>query len=151
MIDHRRARVGALVVVVLALVVVIVVLTRPGREAEPTSTATATSTSTAVASGSATSDSGTGGGTLPVPAVVANPKVGLVDFTWSYSGSEPTDTFRVHVGTSAEEAQIADPITLPKAAYSVKVRSGSPACLIALVVRSEEISPASPAVCATAR
>jgi hypothetical protein len=88
---------------------------------------------------------------LVAPVVVANPKVGAVEFTWSYSGPKSTDTYRVHIGSTPEDAQIADPVTLPKATYSVKTVSGAPMCLIATVVRARQISPASPAVCGTAR
>jgi hypothetical protein len=83
--------------------------------------------------------------------VVASPKVGAVEFSWSYSAPKSTDTYRVHVGPTPDDAQIADPVTLPKATYSVKATSGSAVCLIATVVRAGQISPASPAVCGTAR
>ena len=144
---NRRPLVLALAAVAICLVVIAVLLIRPRDEAEPTSTPTRTP----VATQSQTTDSAIGDGVFAAPAVVANPKVGSVEFTWSYSGPKSTDTYRVHVGTSAEDAQIADPITLPKATYTVKVPSGSQACLIATVVRAGQISPASPAVCSTAR
>ena len=146
MIHSRRPLVLALVAALVDLVVVVLPI-RPGGQPDPTSP----STPTAVATASQTTGSGIGGGGLAAPTVVANPKAGVVEFSWSYSGSQPTDTYRVHVGTSAEDAQIADPIALSKAAYSVKVRSGTQACLIAILVRSGQTSPASPAVCGTAR
>ena len=143
----RRPLVLALVAVCLCLAVIAVLLTRPRDEPA----ATSTSTRTAVATQSQTTDSASGDGAFAAPAVVANPTVGGVDFTWSYSGPASTDSYRVHVGTSTEDAQIADPITLSKATYSVKVRTGSQACLIATVVRAGQTSPASAAVCGTAR
>ena len=144
---NRRPLVLALVAVALCLVVIIVLLTRPRDEAGPI----ATPTRTAVATQSQTTDSAIGDGVFAAPVVVANPKVGAVEFTWSYTGPKSTDTYRVHVGTTAEEAQIADPVTLPIATYSVKTASGAPMCLIATVVRAGQISPASPALCSTAR
>ena len=144
MTQNRRALVLALVVVALGVVVVMLLLNRRVEGGVEPSSAPPT---TAVPMGSQTTGSGIGGS----PTVVANPRVGFVDFTWSYSGSQATDTYRVQVGTTAEDAQIADPITLSTAAYSVKVRSGTQACLIAMVVRSGETSPGSGAVCGTAR
>ncbi len=144
---NRRPLVLALVAVALCLVVIAVLLTRPRDETGPI----ATPTRTAVATQSQTTDSAIGDGVFAAPVVVANPKVGAVEFTWSYSGPKSTDTYRVHVGATADEAQIADPVTLPKATYSVKTASGAPMCLIATVVRAGQISPASPAVCGTAR
>jgi hypothetical protein len=142
--QNRRAFLLALVA--LGVVIVAVLLLRPRDDPEPPPPA-----ATPIATATVTAGSGTGGGGVLAPAVVAVPQAGSVDFTWSYAGSQSTDTFLVHVGTSADDAQIADPITLPRAAYTVKVRSGSPACLIATVVRDGQSSPASPAVCATAR
>jgi hypothetical protein len=136
----------ALVAVGLCCAVIAVLLTRTRDEPAAASTPTRTA-----ATQSPTTDSAIGDGVVGAPAVVANPKVGGVDFTWSYSAPTSTDTYRVHVGTSTEDARIADPITLAKPTYSVKVRSGSQACLIAIVVRAGQISPASAAVCGTAR
>ena len=144
---NRRPLVLALVALALCLVVIGVLLTRPRDETGPI----AIPTETAVATQSQTTDSAIGDGVFAAPVVVANPKVGAVEFTWSYSGPESTDTYRVHVGATADEAQVADPVTLPKATYSVKTASGAPMCLIATVVRVGQISPASPAVCGTAR
>jgi hypothetical protein len=146
--QNRRSFLLALVA--LAVVIAAVLLLRPREDPEPTSLPAVTPTAT-VATGTATAASVTAGADLSAPAVVAAPQSGSVSFTWSYPGSQPSDTFRVHVGTSAEDAQIADPVNLSRAAYSVKVRSGSPACLIAVVVRGGQTSPGSPAVCATAR
>jgi hypothetical protein len=143
----RRPVILALVAVALCLVVIVVLLTRPRDEAAPVTTPTRT----AVATQSQTTDSAIGDGVFAAPIVVANPKVGAVEFTWSYSGPKSTDTYRVHVGATPDEAQIADPVTLAKATYAVKVSSGSPMCLITTVVRAGQISPASPAVCGTAR
>jgi hypothetical protein len=106
---------------------------------------------TAVATQSRTTDPGVGDAGVGAPVVVANPKVGAVEFTWSYSGPKSTDSYNVHIGSTPEDAQIADPVALTKATYSVKTASGSPMCLIATVVRGDQISPASPAVCASAR
>ncbi len=117
----RRPLVLALVAVALCLVVIVVLLTRPRDETGPI----ATPSRTAVATQSQTTDSAIGDGVFAAPVVVANPKVGAVEFTWSYSGPKSTDTYRVHVGATADEAQIADPVTLPKATYSVKTASGA--------------------------
>ncbi|MEP6649274.1 MAG: serine/threonine-protein kinase, partial [Lapillicoccus sp.] len=144
---NRRPLILALTAVGLCLAVIAVLLTRPRDEPTPTPTPT----KTAVATQSPTTDSAIGDGVFAAPVVVANPKVGAVEFSWSYSGPKSTDTYRVHVGPTPDEAQVADPVTLPKATYSVKVASGSPACLMATVVRAGQISPASPAVCGTAR
>ncbi len=73
-----------------------------------------------------------------------------MEFRWGAPAATSTDTYLVHVGATAEEAEIADPISLAKATYSVKAASGTSVCLIALVVRSGQTSPASPAVCGTA-
>jgi hypothetical protein len=145
----RRPLVLALVAVAACLAVIIVLLLRPSAEPEPGPTPT--TTRTGVATQSATTDSAIGDGVFAAPVVVANPKVGAVEFTWSYTGGKSTDTYRVHIGPTPEEAQIADPVTLPKATYSVKTASGAPMCLIATVVRAGQMSPASTAVCGTAR
>ena len=145
----RRPLVLALVAVAACLAVIIVLLLRPSAEPEPGPTPT--TTRTGVATQSATTDSAIGDGVFAAPVVVANPKVGAVEFTWSYTGPKSTDTYRVHIGPTPEEAQIADPVTLPKATYSVKTASGAPMCLIATVVRAGQMSPASTAVCGTAR
>ena len=143
----RRPLVLALAAVALCLVVIVVLLTRSRDETGPASTPTRT----AVATQSQTTDSAIGDGVFAAPVVVANPKVGAVEFTWSYAGPKSTDTYRIHVGPTADEAQIADPVTLTTATYTVKTASGSPICLIATVVRAGQISPASPAICGTAR
>ncbi len=137
----------ALVAVGLCLAVIAVLLTRSRDEPAPAPTPT----KTAVATQSQTTDSAIGDGVFAAPVVVASPKVGAVEFSWSYSAPKSTDTYRVHVGLTPDEAQVADPVTLPKATYSVKAASGSAVCLIATVVRAGQISPASPAVCGTAR
>jgi serine/threonine protein kinase len=105
---------------------------------------------TAVATQSATTDSAIGDGVFSAPVVTVTPKVGSVEFAWSYASPRSTDTYRVHVGSTPGDAQIADPVTVPKATYAVRVASGSTMCLVATVVRAGQISPASPAVCATA-
>ena len=143
----RRPLIMALVAVGLCLAVIVVLLTRPRDEPAPTPTPTRT----AVATQSQTTDSAIGDGVFGAPAVVATPQVGGVEFSWSYSAPKSTDTYRVHVGPSPDEAQIADPVTLPKATYAVKSPSGTQVCLIATVVRAGQISPASTAVCGTAR
>jgi hypothetical protein len=143
----RRPLIMALVAVGLCLAVIVVLLTRP--RGEPA--AAPTPTRTPVATQSQTTDSAIGDGVFAAPAVVATPQVGRVEFSWSYSAPKSTDTYRVHVGPSPDEAQIADPVTLPKATYAVKTPSGTQVCLIATVVRAGQISPASPAVCGTAR
>ena len=144
---NRRPLVMALVAVGLCLAVIAVLLTRSRDEPAPTPAPT----KTAVATQSQTTDSAIGDGVFAAPVVVASPKVGAVEFSWSYSAPKSTDTYRVHVGLTPDEAQVADPVTLPKATYSVKAASGSAVCLIATVVRAGQISPASPAVCGTAR
>ena len=144
---NRRPLVMALVAVGLCLAVIAVLLTRSRDEPAPTPAPT----KTAVATQSQTTDSAIGDGVFAAPVVVASPKVGAVEFSWSYSAPKSTDTYRVHVGLTPDEAQVADPVTLPKAIYSVKAASGSAVCLIATVVRAGQISPASPAVCGTAR
>jgi hypothetical protein len=143
----RRPLVLALAAVALCLVVIVVLLTRSRDETGPASTPTRT----AVATQSQTTDSAIGDGVFAAPVVIANPKVGAVEFTWSYAGPKSTDTYRIHVGPTADEAQIADPVTLTTATYTVKTASGSPICLIATVVRAGQISPASPPICSTAR
>ncbi len=137
----------ALVAVGLCLAVIVVLLTRPRDEPA----AAPTPTRTAVATQSQTTDSAIGDGVFAAPVVVATPQVGGVEFSWSYSAPKSTDTYRIHVGPTPDEAQIADPVTLPKATYAVKTPSGTQLCLIATVVRAGQISPASPAVCGTAR
>jgi hypothetical protein len=143
----RRPLVMALVAVGLCLAVIAVLLTRSRDEPAPTPTPTRT----AVATQSQTTDSAIGDGVFAAPVVVASPKVGAVEFSWSYSAPKSTDTYRVHVGPTPDDAQVADPVTLPKATYSVKATSGSSVCLIATVVRAGQISPASAPVCGTAR
>ena len=106
---------------------------------------------TAVATQSQTMDPAVGDAGLAAPVVVANGKIGAVEFTWSYSGAKSPDSFRVHIGSTPEDAQIADPVVLSKATYSVKTASGAPMCLIATVVRGDRTSPPSPATCGTAR
>jgi serine/threonine protein kinase len=145
----RRPLVLALAAVAACLAVIVVLLLRPSTE--PESNPTPTPTRTGVATQSQTTDSAIGDGVFAAPVVVANPKVGAVEFTWSYSGPKSTDTYRVHIGSTPEDAQIADPVTLPKATYSVKTAGGASMCLIATVVRAGQISPASAAVCGTAR
>ena len=145
----RRPVVLTLVAVTACLAVIVVLLLRPSAEPDPGPTPSLTRTG--VATQSQTTDSAIGDGVFAAPVVVANPKVGAVEFTWSYSGPKSTDTYRVHIGSTPEDAQIADPVTLPKAIYSVKTASGASMCLIATVVRAGQISPASPAVCGTAR
>jgi hypothetical protein len=144
---NRRPLVMALAAVGLCLAVIAVLLTRSRDEPAPAPTPT----KTAVATQSQTTDSAIGDGVFAAPVVVASPKVGAVEFSWSYSAPKSTDTYRVHVGPTPDEAQVADPVTLAKATYSVKTTSGTAVCLIATVVRAGQISPASPAVCGTAR
>jgi hypothetical protein len=146
---RRRPLVLAGAAVGVCLAVIAVLLLRPS--AEPEAGPSPTTTRTGVATESQTTDSAIGDGVFAAPVVVANPKVGAVEFTWSYSGPNSTDTYRVHIGSTPEDAQIADPVTLPKATYSVKTASGAPMCLIATVIRAGHISPASSAVCGTAR
>jgi hypothetical protein len=143
----RRPLVMAVVAVGLCLAVIAVLLTRSRDEPAPTPTPTRT----AVATQSQTTDSAIGDGVFAAPVVVASPKVGAVEFSWSYSAPKSTDTYRVHVGPTPDDTQVADPVTLPKATYSVKATSGSSVCLIATVVRAGQISPASVPVCGTAR
>jgi serine/threonine protein kinase len=145
----RRPLVLAVAAVGVCLALIAVLLLRPSAEPQPGPSPT--TTRAAVATQSQTTDSAIGDGVFAAPVVVANPKVGAVEFTWSYSRPKSTDTYRVHIGSTPEDAQIADPVTLPKASYSVKTASGAPMCLIATVVRAGQISPASPAVCGTAR
>lgn len=57
----------------------------------------------------------------------------------------------MHVGPTAADAEIADPVSVTKATYTVKSGSGSAICLVAVVVRSGQSSSASTAVCGTAR
>ena len=145
----RRPVVLTLVAVTACLAVIVVLLLRPSAEPDPGPTPSLTRTG--VATQSQTTDSAIGDGVFGAPAVVATPQVGGVEFRWSYSAPKSTDTYRVHVGPSPDEAQIADPVTLPKATYAVKSPSGTRVCLIATVVRAGQISPASTAVCGTAR
>jgi hypothetical protein len=146
---RRRPLVLAGAAVGVCLAVIAVLLLRPS--AEPEAGPSPTTTRTGVATESQTTNSAIGDGVFAAPVVVANPKVGAVEFTWSYSGPKSTDTYRVHIGSTPEDAQIADPVTLPKATYSVKTASGAPMCLIATVIRAVHVSPASSAVCGTAR
>jgi hypothetical protein len=129
---NRRALVLALGAVALCLLV-IGLLVRPRDDPPP---APATATSETATTGSV--------------AVVATPKVGAVEFSWSDPAQTSTDTFRVQVGPTADEAQIADPVTLTKATYSVKTSRGGQVCLVVAVVRHDQTSPASPAACGTA-
>lgn len=154
--SNRRALVLALVAVAPCLLVV-GLLVRPHDEPPlPPTTAPTTSPAAAptpTAATSAASDPAVEDGGLAPPAVVANPTASAVEFRWSATASTPTatDTYLVHVGPTAEEAEIADPISLTRATYSVKTASGTSVCLIAMVVRSGQTSPESPAVCGTAR
>ncbi|MEO7234164.1 MAG: serine/threonine protein kinase, partial [Lapillicoccus sp.] len=142
----RHPFVLALAAVAVLLVIVGFLVLRPTGEPAPSPVPSRT----AVATQSATTDSAIGDGVFAAPAVTGTPKVGSVEFAWSYAAPRSTDTYRVHVGPTPGDAQIADPVTVPKATYAVKVASGSTMCLVATVVRSGQISPASPAVCATA-
>ena len=142
----RRPLVLALAAVAVLLAVVGFLVLRPTGEPAPAPVPSRT----AVATQSATTDSAIGDGVFAAPVVTVTPKVGSVEFAWSYAAPRSTDTYRVHVGPTPGDAQIADPVTVPKATYAVKVASGSTMCLVATVVRAGQISPASPAVCATA-
>ena len=73
----RRPLVLALVAVCLCFGVIAVLLTRPRDEPA----ATSTPTRTVAATPTRTADSAIGDGVSAAPAVVANPKVGGVDFT----------------------------------------------------------------------
>ena len=163
-----RRRALGLVAVALALLVALAFLLRPKETpadaappaaatsapatTAPTTSAAATTTAAApLAEPTSSAPTGSGSGDLAAPTVVATPVAGRVQFAWSSAGSKPGDTYRVHVGATPADAEIADPVTVAKAAYTVTSASGSAVCLIAMIVRSGETSPASPAVCATAR
>ncbi len=117
----------------------------------PRSTPAPAPTRTPVATVTTTADSAIGDAVFAAPTVTATPGVGRVEFSWSYAGPRKSDTYRVHVGSTPAEAEVADPVTLTAAAYTVTVTSGSVACLVATVVRQGQISPAPAPVCATAR
>ncbi len=141
---HRWASLLVAATVVAVALVGYLVL-RPRDQGQPASTRTP------VATLSTTQDSAIGDGVFVAPAVTAVAKVAAVELSWSYPNPKQSDRYRIHVGENPEAAQVADPVTLEVATYTVKVASGAPACIVVSVVRDGQISPASKPVCATAR
>jgi hypothetical protein len=95
-------------------------------------------------------------GVFVTPVLTAEPRAGIVHFSWTYDAPSAKDTFRVRLGATQVDAAAATPTTVPSAAVDGPAAVDAPAapgtqvCAIVAVVRAGQISPSSIVACATA-
>jgi hypothetical protein len=137
-------RVGLVSVVAVLVAVVAFLLLRPvtddgeqtGKQPTPVGSVTMPGGNSAI-----------GDGVFSKPTIAADSAEGAVTFRWSYDGPRDSDTFRLFVGPSSNDAARAEPLAVKKPTHTIKVKPGTQLCAVVQVNRNGQGSPVSEPVC----
>jgi tRNA A-37 threonylcarbamoyl transferase component Bud32 len=96
-------------------------------------------------------DSAIGDGVFSKPTIAADSAEGTVTFRWSYDDPRDSDTFRLFVGPTSNDAARAEPIVVTTTMHTVKAKPGTQLCAVVQVNRSGQGSPVSEPTCERAQ
>lgn len=96
-------------------------------------------------------DSAIGDGVFSKPAIAADSAEGTVTFRWSYDDPRDSDTFRLFVGPTSNDAARAEPIVVTTTMHTLKAKPGTQLCAVVQVNRSGQGSPVSEPTCERAQ
>jgi hypothetical protein len=149
----RRSLNSALVVGLVSAVAVLVAVAaflllrpEPGSGDEPASLPTPVGSVTMPGG-----DSAIGDGVFSKPTLDADSAEGTVTFRWSYDGPRDSDTFRLFVGPTSNDAARAEPVVVRTSTHTVKAKPGTQVCAVVQVNRNGQGSPVSEPTCERTR
>jgi hypothetical protein len=92
-------------------------------------------------------DSAIGDGVFSKPTIAADSVEGAVTFRWSYDGPRDSDTFRLFVGPTSNDAARGEPIVVKTTEHLIKAKPDTQVCAVVQVNRNGQGSPVSEPVC----